>query len=307
MTGVDNFIQKRPVLTYYFLTFAISWGLFLLVGGRDLVAGADWDSNPRFVLAILAMLTGPAIAGLFLTWHLSGQVGLRELFARLARWRVSARWYAVALLTAPLLSAAVLLGLSLASPVFRPPIFTDEGKPVALLLAFGVGSTTLLEELGWTGFATPRLRSRHSVFVTGLIMGVPWAAWHLLQIIWVGGSTSEDVPLASYLPLYIFLSVASLTAYRILILWVYDRTESLFVATLMHASYAAFTLQIDVLLPKLAGSDLLIQWSIFSAALWVVVGVIVLVNRKQLLGRPPTSRPIARVEMGKARGSAMAS
>jgi hypothetical protein len=36
------------------------------------------------------------------------------------------------------------------------------------------------EELGWTGFATPRLRLRHGFLATGLIVGVPWGAWHLL-------------------------------------------------------------------------------------------------------------------------------
>ena len=269
MIRIRRFIYGRPVLSYYVLTFAISWSLFLLVGGSDLVSGADWEDNPAFVLAVLAMLTGPAIAGVLLTGVLSGRAGLRELIGRLARWRVSARWYAVAIFTTPLVATAVLLGLSVASPDFRPPIFTEDGEPAALLLAIGIGSTTLLEELGWTGFSTPRLRLRYGVFTSGLIIGVPWATWHLLQIIWVGRSTSEDVPLALYLTLYFFFSVASLTAYRILILWVYDRTESLLVATVMHASYAGFTLQIDFILPKLTGSDLLIQgWILAPRCGW---------------------------------------
>jgi membrane protease YdiL (CAAX protease family) len=37
-----------------------------------------------------------------------------------------------------------------------------------------------LEELGWTGFAIPRLRLRYGVVITGLIAGVLWGAWHLL-------------------------------------------------------------------------------------------------------------------------------
>jgi membrane protease YdiL (CAAX protease family) len=286
MASLKATIQQRPVLAYYILTFLISWSLFLLIGGSDLVSGADWEDNPAFVLAVLVMLTGPAIAGLLLTSLLSGRTGLRELFGRLGKWRVGRRWYAIAIFTTPAVAMAVLLGLSLASSSFTPPIFAEEGSPLALFAAIGIGTTTLLEELGWTGFATPRLRRRYSVFATGLIMGVPWAAWHLLQITWVGRETSEDLPLSLYLALYFLFSVASLTAYRILIVWVYDRTGSLLVATLMHASYAAFTLQIDLILPTLTGSDLLIQGWVFSAGLWVVVGVVALTAHDQLFDKP---------------------
>ena len=79
MTRVKSFIQRRPVLVYYILTFAISWSLFLLVGGSDFIQGQDWEDNPVFVLAVMAMLTGPTIASLLLTWLLSGRAGLREL------------------------------------------------------------------------------------------------------------------------------------------------------------------------------------------------------------------------------------
>jgi membrane protease YdiL (CAAX protease family) len=304
MTSIKAFITRRPVLAYYILTFAISWTLFLIVGGSDFIQADDWEDNPAFILAVLSMLTGPAIAGLLLTALLSGRPGLRELLGRLGRWRVSARWYVVAIMTTPVVATVVLLGLSLASPAFVPPIFTEEGSPAALLVAIGIGSTTLLEELGWTGFATPRLRQRNSVYTTGLIMGLPWAAWHLLQITWVGRSTSEDVPMALYLTLYFLFSVASLTAYRILILWVYDHTESLLLATLMHASYAGFTLQIDFILPTLTGSDILIQGWVFSAALWVVVAGVAVKDGARLFGQPSANRPVAVGGIGHARGSA---
>jgi hypothetical protein len=137
VTTIRGFIYRRPVLSYYILTFAISWSLFLLVGGSDLVSGADWEDNPAFVLAVLAMLTGPAIAGLTLTALLSRRTGRRELQARLTKWRVGVRWYAVAVLTTPVVAMAVLLGLSVASPDFLPPVLTAEGNPAAILLALG--------------------------------------------------------------------------------------------------------------------------------------------------------------------------
>ena len=90
------------------------------------------------------------------------------------------RWYAVALLTAPLVTILTLLALSLTSPAFVPAIITAEDKASLLLSGIAVGLIVpVFEELGWTGFATPRLRLRHGVLGTGLIMGLLWGAWHL--------------------------------------------------------------------------------------------------------------------------------
>ena len=63
--------------------------------------------------AVPAMILGPSVASILLTGLLYGRTGLREFRSRLLRWRVGARWYAVALLTAPLSIMAVFLALSL--------------------------------------------------------------------------------------------------------------------------------------------------------------------------------------------------
>ncbi len=88
------------------------------------------------------------------------------------RWRVGARWYAVALLTAPLSMIAVLLAPSLTSPEFLPCIFTTSGKPTLLLMGIAGGLMAgIFEELGWTGFAIPRTRLAHGILAMGLIVG----------------------------------------------------------------------------------------------------------------------------------------
>lgn len=295
MKGIDRVIRERPVLAYFIVTFIVSWSLLLLIGGYDLFSGVDWDQSSLFGLAIIAMLTGPTVASLVLTWRLAGRTGIRELFGRLRLWRVGVRWYAVALLTAPVVVLAVNLGLWLTSSSFRPPILSEEASAIALLAGLGVGMTTVLEEIGWTGFAIPRLRLRHSAFTTALIVGVIWGAWHLIQITWVAGSTSEGVPMALYLGLYILFGVASLTAYRVLMVWVHDATRSLLVVTLMHASYAACTLQIGLLTPKLTGGDLLVQGWVLSAALWLVVAAVALARRQESVrqGSPQSPAPPA--------------
>ena len=186
------------------------------------------------------MLAGPSVAGLLLTGLVDGRAGFRELLSRLLRWRVGARWYAVALLTAPLLMTAIPFALSLISPVFLPGIVTTDDKASLLLVGIVAGLLVgFFEELGWTGFAVPRLRLRYGVLATGLIVGLLWGAWHFLVTSGSSGSSSGALSLALSCPCS---SSPVLPAYRVLMVWVYDRTESLLVAMLMHASLTASTL-----------------------------------------------------------------
>jgi membrane protease YdiL (CAAX protease family) len=117
--------------------------------------------------------------------------GFRDLLTRMTRWRVGARWYALA--------------LSLISPEYRPGILATSDK--AALLLFGIGwgliGGGLLEELGWTGFAVPTLlrRMRHSVLGTGLIVGVLWGVFHWPVNGWAGVTFSGALSVAITLPL----------------------------------------------------------------------------------------------------------
>jgi membrane protease YdiL (CAAX protease family) len=106
---------------------------------------------------MLAWVAGPPIAGILLTGLLHGRTGFRDLLTRMRRWRVGARWYAVALLTAPLVFTAILLAFSLSSPEFLPRILTTSDTASVLLFGIGWGliGGGFLEELGWTGFAVP--------------------------------------------------------------------------------------------------------------------------------------------------------
>ncbi|MCU0640794.1 MAG: CPBP family intramembrane metalloprotease [Candidatus Margulisbacteria bacterium] len=274
-------IKKNPVLAYYILTFLISWGGFLLIGGSGLLTGTNWQTDPRFQFAVLAMLAGPPFAGLLLSFIVSGKAGLRELFARSIRWRVSGRWYAFAILTAPLIQLAVLIALSNFSSLFLPSIFVISDKAALLVAGIAVGLVGgLVEELGWTGFAIPRLRSRYSLLTTGIIVGIFWGMWHLLQMWWVSMTSAEAIPLAIFVPLYFISSILALTAFRVLMVRVYDRTNSLLVAILMHASYIFSTL--FVLAPPIKGPAFLIYNFVFTFVLWAVVAAVALADQKQI-------------------------
>jgi membrane protease YdiL (CAAX protease family) len=269
------FIRRHPVATYFVLTFVISWAGFLLAVGPGGFANTDWQTDARFPFAVLAMLSGPAVAGILLTGLLDGRAGLRDILSRLLRWRVGAHWYAVALVPAPLLAAAVLFALSLSSP-----IFTTHDKGAVLLSGIAAGLSVVLEELGWTGFAVPRLRRRYSVVATGLIVGVLWGAWHFLQGLYISDTYAGTLPLALFLTLNSLGAIAQLTAYRVLLVWIYDRSGSLLLVALMHGSLTAST--IFLFRPLAAGMSFLMYGWLLTAALWVVVGVVALLDGRHL-------------------------
>lgn len=267
-----GFVKKHPVLTYYALTFAISWGGILLVVGPGGFLSTT-STSPSFALAGTASILGPSLAGVLLTSLVDGRAGWRDLLSRLRRWRVGIRWYALTLLTAPLVTILILLALSFTSPAFAPAIVSADDKAGLLLsgVAFGL-IVPVFEELGWTGFATPRLRLRYGILATGLLMGVLWGAWHLPLFAGSAGSSGE-VPAALFMAVMLF---AWIVPYRVLMVWVYDRTRSLLLAMLMHLPIVVGAL---VLNPEAAsGSQMFTYLIATGAAYWLVVGAVALAN-----------------------------
>jgi len=131
----------------------------------------------------------------------------------------------------------------------------------------------LFEELGWTGFAIPRMKLKYSVLTTGLIVGLLWGAWHFLLFL-EADSFSELLPFG----LLLARLFSWLPAYRILMIWVYDNTESLFVVILMHASLVATLMVID---PVLSGGSLLTFIIARAVVLWVIAGLVTMARQQK--------------------------
>ena len=108
-------IARYPVFSYYLLAFAISWGSVLLaIGGPSGLPSREL-TGATLAVGIATTLLGPPIAGVVLIGVVGGRAGFRDLASRLLKWRVDARWYACAVLTAPFSVTIALLGLSLIS------------------------------------------------------------------------------------------------------------------------------------------------------------------------------------------------
>jgi membrane protease YdiL (CAAX protease family) len=283
MTSVRAFVNRYAVQIYYLLTFAISWGgILVVVGGPSGLTEASQNFDAQLPMGILAMLLGPSISGILMTLVVEGTPGLRGFWSRLIKWRLGVRWYAIALLMAPILMPTLLIALSQFSPEFVPQLIAATDKAAVLSFAIAVGlAAGIFEEIGWTGFATYHLRERHSVFTTGLIVGFWWAVWHLLPAYWfgsAGGVFTTPLAMVSYaLDPFLFLM-----AYRMLMVWAYDHTESLLLGMVMHASLTTAT---RLFAPEgIAGLSLITSDLLWAAIVWLIV--LVIANREHL-ARPP--------------------
>ena len=291
MKTIRAFIKRDPLLSFYALAFAITWGgLIMVVGGPSEILGNPEALGTRFALVMLAWLAGPSVASILMTGLVYGRAGLRDLLTRMRRWRVGARWYAVALLSAPLLSVSVLLVLSLTSSEYLPTILTTSDKASLLLLGIvGTFVGGIFEELGWTGFATPTLlrRMRYGVLPTGLIVGVLWGVAHLPIYYWASADLAGVL-----LPAVVAANVlAWFPPYRVLMVWVYDRSgESLLLAMLMHGSATGSLVIFASLAP---GWPLFTFLLVFGAVVWVVVAVVTLAQGGHLTRHPLSRRRVA--------------
>ena len=263
MSLIKNCINKHPLLIYFILVFIISWGVIFLLAGPS---GFPVTEQQAMKLG-MAILLGPSVAGILLIGLFSGRSGYRDLLSRLLKWRVEIRWYAVALLTAPLSTAAVIILLSFFSSEFHPSIFLSDEKTTLLMLAIMGGLTVgIFEELGWTGFAVPIMKRLHGVVISGIIIGLIWGAWHF-PLFW---ETSSFTSFFSFSLLIVKL-FSWLPPYRVLMVWVYEHTESLFLIILMHVILVATLLTLD---PTVTGGGLLIFILVRAIVLWGIVGVV---------------------------------
>ncbi|WP_074407615.1 MULTISPECIES: CPBP family intramembrane glutamic endopeptidase [Aquimarina] len=265
---------KRNAVTFFFiLTFIISWSGILIVASQTGIPATSKQFDKLLPIAMIPYLFGPSIAGFIILGITKGKKGFKDLLKKLMTWRLRTRLYLIAILTIPILSIISLFILNQFSEVYIPDIFTTEDKTTLILsgLIYGIVGGGILEELGWSGFATPKLREHYGVLKTGLIIGVFWGAWHFLPVIWGSGDSSGNLVLSKFLP-GLFFHYAGLIPIRILIVWLYDKSNSLISPLIMHATGTASTFFIFNI--SEIGIPLFIYYFLLATLLWLSIVLI---------------------------------
>jgi membrane protease YdiL (CAAX protease family) len=280
--------KRYPVVSYYFTTFLISWGgLILILGGIGRISSHSTDVP--FLPLYFVTVAGPSVAGILLTGLFDGIKGYRNFISQLLKWRVQLKWYAVALLIAPFTVFTILFILYLFSPAFLPGIFSPGDSPIASMFGLPNGNKISLllfvvmlglfngfvEEIGWTGFATSRLKMDSTFIAAGLKLGIMWGLWHFLSNYIGSAHGAGTVPLPLYMAVILF---SFLPPFRIIMTWVYAHTRSLLIAILMHASLDIFWILSTPI--NLTGEQRVIWYVAWAIVLWGIVAVIKITGKK---------------------------
>jgi membrane protease YdiL (CAAX protease family) len=217
----------RSLLLFIALTFAVTWACFfagvaLVDRLGPFVSGLSDLRTPFLLLGTFA----PSLVALCLTAVEDGRAGVRALLARMLDSRVAMRWYVFAMGY----MGAIKLAVAIAYRVWTGawPRLGDTPwyvLPMALLISTPVQAG---EEIGWRGFALPRLAARIGLARASVVLGVIWACWHL-PLFYLPGmdQCGQSFPLFAL----------EVTALSIAITWLYAHTGgSLLMVMLMHSA-----------------------------------------------------------------------
>ncbi|HJS20709.1 MAG TPA: type II CAAX endopeptidase family protein [Anaerolineales bacterium] len=225
MNTTTNFLKRHSLSIGILLMFAFTWPIDLAYAGK----------LPFEVPFIVYLFLGWGFiaASVLMTGLTLGKDAVIALLKRYLYWRVGWKWFLVAFLLQPLLMVLGVYGNVLVSGVAP-----DYSEIIAYQI-FGESATLWLfivpfflidfiangEEIGWRGYALPRLQARHSALIATLTLGLIWGVWHLPKFL----SHWNAVSFAWFM--------AHTMAVAFLYTWIYNGTRgSLLLVTILHAS-----------------------------------------------------------------------
>ncbi len=263
----EGLLARHPLVFYFLIAYAFSWLLWMPLVLSEDGTGLLPFSSPLLGLAIPVGIFGPTLAAFTMTGITEGRVGIHRLLRGYVLWRVGLRWYLFAFIG---VSLVITLGMiivgGLASLQFLGP-----GYVLTYLVTFI--STLILggplgEEIGWRGFALPRMQPLQGPLVGSIILGLLWALWHLPEFMvptWAATSGGSS-------PLAIVKFCIVAIAMAIILTWVFNNTKgSVLMAILVHTSIDAPFLPFSVLLGP---SEVMNSMLIGFGALALLVGAL---------------------------------
>ena len=239
--GPTQAIRKHPLFYYFFITYSISYALLIpsVLSAWNILKG---DFTLTFTLYNFA----PAMAAIIMVTAVEGKAGLVQMGNRLRQWRAGLWWYLFILVGVPTL---LMLGI-----IIQPGVFASfQGLKPALLVSYVLYFVVVLfvggplgEEIGWRGFALPRMQPRYGPLLGTVLLSIPWVFWHFPQF-WMptmgGGPGTGLTPFLVNLPLFFIMVMAT----AIIVTWVFNHTRgSIFTCVLLHTS---IDVPQDVLIP----------------------------------------------------------
>ena len=273
-------MRKHPLFFYFFWAYAISWTILipytLAAWG---VIGGDWTVT--FALHTF----GPAMAAITMVGVIEGKAGLRGLRSRVGIWRLGWKWYLFILLGIP---AMFMIGV-----IFQPGAVAGflGVTPVVLVsypvyyVAVWFAGGPLGEEIGWRGFALPRMQPRYGPLRGTLLLGVLWTFWHLEDFLTKAQGGGPGTGWAVFFTNFpIFLT--AVVGLAIVMTWLFNHTRgSIFAAISAHASVDTPELALVPLFPAVGATNLVLGLAIGMG----MMALLILILTRGRLGYRPSS------------------
>jgi uncharacterized protein len=178
MISIRTLISRYPLIAFFAIAYVLTWAGWIL---PDRIYTGTVLSGV-LALPFVLMVPGPLYAALIVTAATDGKRGVFALLGKLTIWRVGWGWFAMALLLAPAICVTpAYLNMYFGAP--NPTLPLIAALPT-MLLTFAIRLINPLdgpmqEELGWRGFALPRLQERHPALLASAILGVLVVIWHV--------------------------------------------------------------------------------------------------------------------------------
>ncbi|MEJ2487855.1 MAG: CPBP family intramembrane metalloprotease [Anaerolineales bacterium] len=269
---IKSFTRRFPIVSYFLLAYLISWGGSLAFAGPKLLRGEVLQSADGLNMA-LAMIAGPSLSGLAMTYLNDGRQGLRDLWSRMLRWRAGLQWYAAALLIFPVLILGLLWVLYFfVSPDFAPS-FVSFGILAGLMAGF-------FEEIGWMGFAFPKMKTKLGIWRATIYLALLHGFWHIL-VSYLGDFGNYG---GYWLPRFIAMWIVAMAAMRILLVWIYSNTGSMLLTQLTHASSTGFLVALGP--GAISPAQETLWFVIYAVVLMVPAAVVIARYGKSFMRKP---------------------
>ena len=264
-------LARHPLVSFFIMAYAftwIAWSPWVLSEDGVGLLPFRLSGAASGLLNAAAILLGPTLSALIMTGVTEGRAGIGRLLRRIVLWRVGLRWYLVALVGIPVvmvLGTLILPGGLASLRSLGPGYLLTYLSVFPLVVVLG---GPLFEEIGWRGFALPRLQPLHGPLLGTLILGLLWALWHLPEFLIP--SWAESSGGTGFLAIVKFVLIA--VTFAVVTTWVFNNTKgSVFVAILVHASIDTSSLPMGTLFsPGEVGNMILLSFGVLALVLVVL-------------------------------------
>ena len=194
--------SDKPLVLFFVIAFGLAWILMSLPVAQNY--GLLAEDLPLELLLIIGSWVPNIAAFIVIGFVIKRKGGIKNLLLGWTKWNMHPAWYLLAL--SPVLFGFIVIGLYSMIYGYSPStgLFSEPVEFLGLLVLITI-TGAMGEELGWRGFALPRLQSKMSAFQASVILGILWSLWHLP--LWFAGLGFETIPFWAYMVIGISFSI----------------------------------------------------------------------------------------------------